>query len=192
MNRINTVRLSLVFLMITPSAFAHTGLETTLSFMAGFSHPWLGVDHVLVMVAVGLWACRFGSQNVWQLPASFLALMAVGADLQFNGIQLPATEHAVALSVLVFGLILWRNWQTSNTIAIGLVALFAINHGYVHALEIPQEGQPIGYALGFLVATALLHALGIAAGLTTKPVLKNLQISIGVVSTLVGALLLVG
>ncbi len=185
--------LSASLLLITTSpAFAHTGIGTTHGFMDGFSHPWQGLDHFLVMFAVGLWACVLGGRMMWAVPASFLALMAMGTSLGFAGFEFRAAEQSVALSVLVFGLILWRNWKTSMVLAMSLVGAFALCHGYVHAAELSAGSDQIGYAAGFLLTTALLHGLGIGSGLLGTKTLLWLRIIVGLVSTVVGVVLLAG
>jgi urease accessory protein len=181
--------LVILFGFVMP-VWAHTGIGITHSFMAGFVHPWQGIDHVLVMFAVGLWASVPPSKMLWQLPITFLLLMAAGAVFHFAGFMLQFTELWVALSVLFFGLALWRNWQTSGFGAVGLVAIFALSHGYVHAAEIANGANQIGYALGFLLTTAILHGLGIAAGMSGAMRENVFRMSFGLISSAVGVLLL--
>ncbi|SJM96521.1 HupE/UreJ family protein [Crenothrix polyspora] len=184
--------LTSLLLGISQSALAHTGMGTTHGFMAGFVHPWQGVDHLLVMFVIGLWGCVLGGRALWILPLSFLMLMAAGAGLSFVGISLPFAELWVASSVVVFGLIIGFNTRLSEHWATGLVMVFALFHGYVHAEEITSGTAHLPYVLGFLVATALLHLLGIGAGLfSTKPV-RILMISFGWACATVGCFLLAG
>ena len=179
----------MLFSFVTP-VWAHTGIGITHGFMAGFVHPWQGVDHLLVMLAVGFWGCAFGCKQVWVLPLSFLLLMAIGAGLGFADITLPYAELWVSLSVLVFGLIIGLNWQTSGAWAMGLVAIVALFHGYVHAAEIASGADQIDYALGFLLTTAILHGLGIASGLFGAKTFSLMRISLGLICAAVGVLLL--
>lgn len=179
----------MLFGFVTP-VWAHTGTGITHGFMAGFAHPWQGVDHLLVMFAVGLWACVLGGKQVWVLPLSFLLLMAIGAGLGFADIALPYAELWVSLSVLVFGLIMGLNWQASMAWAMGLVAIVALFHGYVHAAEIARGANQIGYALGFLLTTAILHGLGVASGLFGAKTFNLMRIGLGLICTAVGVLLL--
>lgn len=175
---------------VTP-VWAHTGIGGTYnSFMAGFAHPWQGVDHLLVIFATGLWGCVQGGKQVWALPLSFLLLMATGASLGFADIALPYAELWVSLSVLVFGLIIGLDWQASTAWAMGLVAIVALFHGYVHAAEIARGSNQIGYALGFLLTTAILHGLGIASGLFGAKAFSLMRISLGLIGAAVGVLLL--
>jgi urease accessory protein len=182
-----------VSLLISASpALAHSGLSASHSFRDGFSHPWLGVDHLLVMFAIGLWASLLGGKRVWLVPMSFLGLMAFGASLQFTGLELHSIERLVALSVLIFGLNLWRNWHTSTAIALGLVAGFALCHGYVHAAELDVGGNQFGYISGFLMATMLLHGLGIATGFFGFKTVKSVRLGLAMLCTAVGIVLLTG
>lgn len=179
----------MLFGFVTP-VWAHTGIGSTHGFMAGFVHPWQGVDHLLVMFAVGLWAYAQGGKQMWVLPLSFLLLMAIGAGLGFADFTLPYAELWVSLSVLVFGLIIGLNWQASTAWAMGLVAIVALFHGYVHAAEIARGANQIGYALGFLLTTTILQGLGIAAGLFGAKTFSLMRISLGLICAVVGVLLL--
>jgi urease accessory protein len=130
----------------------------------GFFHPLGGLDHVLAMVAVGLWAAQLGGRALWALPAAFLSMMAVGGLVGGMGLSLPWVEAGIAASVAVMGLaVAWAvRWPMSA--GLGLVGLFALFHGHAHGAEIPQAAAPALYAAGFLAATALLHGTGIALG----------------------------
>jgi urease accessory protein len=176
----------------TVPTLAHTGAGATHSFMAGFIHPWLGIDHVLVMFAIGLWGCSQGEKQIWLLPMTFLLWMTTGAVLGFANITLPYTELWVALSVLLCGLIISFNWKTSAACSMALIAVFALSHGYVNAAEIAKNADQTQYALGFLLTTAILHGLGIFAGLFGAKTFKMIQISFGLVCTAVGVLLFAG
>lgn len=130
----------------------------------GFFHPVGSLDHVLAMVAVGLWAAQLGGRAVWTLPAAFLSMMAAGGLAGGMGLSLPWVEAGVAVSVVVLGLaVAWAvRWPV--TAGLGLVGLFALYHGHAHGAEIPQAAAPALYAAGFLAATALLHGVGIILG----------------------------
>ncbi len=179
------------------SAHAHTGLTQTgmmliHSFSHGFFHPWMGIDHLLVMLAVGIWAAVSGGRSLWLLPVAFLTTMAAGALLKFSGFMLNGAEIWVAFSVLALGLILSINQRMSALITTCLVAAFALGHGYVHAAEITSDSNAATYALGFLAATATLHAAGLTAGLFGPQLLKTMQTSFGWLCMLAGAALLAG
>ena len=153
-------------LLASTSVSAHTGIGTVAGFSAGLMHPLLGLDHLLVMVATGLWAVYLGGRAIVLLPLAFIALMTAGATLGFMGYVLPYAEWIIALSVLTLGLALWRGWQSPSLLAGGLTAFFALFHGYVHAAEIGEVSEAAyTYALGFLLTTALLHGVGMGLGL---------------------------
>jgi urease accessory protein len=162
------------------------------SFNDGFTHPWIGVDHLLAMTAIGVWAVVMGGRNTWLLPTVFMTCMLAGALLQFSGLMLNGVEIWVALSVFALGLILSINQRMSTLLATGLVTAFAIGHGYVHAAEIGSNSNVANYALGFLAATSTLHVTGIAAGLFGPAILKKTQICFGIICTLTGMALLAG
>ncbi len=183
------VLLSVLLGLCTP-ALAHTGIQASHGFMAGFGHPWQGFDHVLVMIAIGFWASVMGGQARWVLPLSFLLLMAVGAGLEFAGFYLPYAELGVAGSVLLMGLVIGFNWQPSTSVALSLVALFAVSHGRVHAAEITANQEPLHYVLGFLLATALLHGIGLSAGLLESKTINGLRVGFGLLGTVLGLVLL--
>lgn len=130
----------------------------------GFFHPMGGLDHVLAMVAVGLWAAQRGGRALWALPAAFLSMMAVGGLFGGAGIPLPWVEAGVAASVVVLGMAVAWAPRWPMLAGLGLVGLFALYHGHAHGAEIPQTAAPALYAFGFLAATALLHGAGIALG----------------------------
>lgn len=145
-------------------AEAHTGHGIAYDFREGLGHPLQGIDHLLVMIGVGLWAGFLGgSARIW-LPAGFLAAMAAGAALSFAGVELARAELAVSGSVVAIGMILACGWRASLLWAVGLAAVFAFGHGYVHAREAGADSQVWYYASGFSVATALLLAGGVLLG----------------------------
>ncbi|MCX7087018.1 MAG: HupE/UreJ family protein [Methylococcales bacterium] len=181
--KINKIVLMLLLLGSATPVLAHTGLGTTHGFVAGFTHPLQGIDHLLVMFAIGLWGCILGGKQVWVLPLSFLVLMAVGAGLSFVGVKLPYVELLITGSVLIFGVIIGFNWQVSATFSMVLVAAAGLCHGYVHAAEITIDATQSDYALGFLCATACVQSLGITASLLGKKALQALQIGFGLTAT---------
>jgi urease accessory protein len=153
-------------LLLAPScAFAHPGHGDSVSFLAGLSHPFGGVDHLLAMTAVGLLAAHLGGRALLGLPATFVAVMALGGIAGATGMPLPFAETAMALSVLVFGFMLYARLAPPVLAAMALVGVFAVFHGYAHGSEMPVEASGALYGLGFMVASASLHGLGIALGL---------------------------
>lgn len=153
-----------VFLLAAP-AEAHTGLGHVDGVVHGFLHPLGGLDHILAMVAVGVIAARIGGRALWLVPASFVTLMAVGAAAAMAGIGLPFVETGIGLSVLVFGLLLAAQPRLPVALAAAIVGAFAIFHGHAHGSEMGEDWSGYSYGLGFVAATALLHAAGIGIGL---------------------------
>lgn len=148
------------------AALAHTGHGDAGGFAHGFTHPLGGLDHVLAMVAVGLFAAHLGGRALWLVPATFVAAMALGGALGMAGVALPFVETAIALSVVVFGLAVALRMSVPVLGAMALVGVFAIFHGHAHGAEMPADASGARYAGGFLLATALLHCAGIVLGLT--------------------------
>jgi urease accessory protein len=145
-------------------AEAHTGHAIVHDFQAGLLHPLLGIDHILAMAGVGLWAGFLGRSARGWIPGVFLASMTAGAVTYFTGITMQGAEVAVAMSVLAIGMILVAGWRSKLGWATVLSALFAYSHGYVHALEAGTNSQAFWYAGGFLVSTALLLGSGLIMG----------------------------
>lgn len=183
------VLLSLLAALASP-VMAHTGVGATHDVIAGFSHPWQGLDHLLVMLAIGLCASLQQGAMRWLLPLGFLSWMAAGAALGFLGFTLPYAEWGVAASVLVLGMTLTLNWRPRVSSAALLLIPFAVFHGFVHAAEALTGSEPLTYGLGFLCATALLHALGFSMGFLGKTTVTVLRISLGIVASISGLLLL--
>ena len=146
-------------------ASAHTGIGATTGFLHGFWHPIGGIDHVLAMVAVGLFAAQLGGRALWAVPATFVAIMAAGGTLGMAGVALPAVEVGIALSVLVLGLVVLAGRRWPLGLAMALVAVFAVFHGHAHGSEMPVDASGLSYGLGFMLATALLHLAGIGLGI---------------------------
>ena len=132
--------------------------------LAGVSHPLFGLDHLLAMVAVGVWAYQLGGRARWLVPASFVALMAVAGGVGMTHIGLPMVEIGIATSVLVLGILIAFSVRVSPAIGAAIVALFALFHGYAHGVEMPLLGSAWQYAMGFVVATAALHGVGFVLG----------------------------
>ena len=145
-------------------AFAHTGVGDTSGFVHGFGHPISGLDHILAMVMVGIFAWQLGGRALWLVPTTFVLIMAVGGALGIAGIGVPFVEFGIALSVVVLGAIVAFNVKAPLAAAMGLVGLFAIFHGHAHGAEIPEDAGGVAYAVGFMITTALLHLAGITAG----------------------------
>jgi len=141
-------------------AFAHTGVGAHSGIAAGFAHPLFGLDHLLAMVAVGAWAALLGGRALWLVPAAFVAAMVAGGALAVSGAALPMVETAIALSVVVLGALVALNARVVVGLGMAVVAAFAVFHGHAHGSEMPAGLSVAGYAAGFALATALLHAAG--------------------------------
>jgi urease accessory protein len=150
-------------LMALPAAaLAHTGHMEPSGFMHGFEHPLGGLDHLLAMVAVGLWAAQSGGRALLALPAAFVGAMILGALAGMAGLPLPAVELGILGSVLALGALVAFKPRLSLTVCMAITAGFAVFHGYAHGAEMPAAASPLAYGLGFAAATALLHAAGVA------------------------------
>lgn len=170
------------------AAHAHTGHDSAGGFANGFLHPFFGRDHVVAMVAVGLWGAILGAPAIWVLPVVFPVVMAVGGALGVIAVPLPGVESGIALSGVVLGLLVAFAIRTPLWIAAVVVGLFAVFHGYAHGTELPVAADPMAYAAGFVVATGLLHVGGITIGrLWTRPAGAWVVRSAGIVVALVGA-----
>ncbi len=145
-------------------AQAHSGAPAAGGFVQGFLHPLTGGDHLLAMVAVGLWGALLGPPLVWSLPVLFPLLMVVGAVAALAGVAVPAVEAGVALSVLALGGAIAAAWRAPVAAALVPVALFGFLHGHAHGTELPGAASPASYAAGFVLASGLLHGAGIGIG----------------------------
>jgi len=150
---------ALVLLLAPAMAFAHPGHGDN-GLIAGISHPIGGLDHLLAMLAVGLWAAQQQGAARWALPCTFVGTLLLGGLLGFEGLQLPALEGGIAASVLALGLAVALAVRPPLSLAVVATALFALFHGVAHGLELPDMTSPWAYAAGFVAATAALHAAG--------------------------------
>jgi urease accessory protein len=185
-------------LVLVPGlAFAHPGLPGhTHDLASGLAHPFGGLDHVLAMVSVGLLAAQLGGRALWLVPASFVTMMAAAGLAGMSGVALPLTETGIALSIVVLGGAVALRLALPVAAAMVLVGFFAIFHGYAHGLETPQTASGLLYGLGFVIATALLHGLGIGIGLALGrldgAVGRNLVRVAGSVAAVIGVAMLAG
>lgn len=150
---------------VSTAALAHTGVGATAGFAAGFSHPIGGLDHVLAMVGVGLFAWMLKGRALWLVPAAFVAMMAVGGVLGVFQVPVPMVELGIALSIVVIGGLVALGKSIPVAAAMAIVGVFAIFHGHAHGTEMPAAMSGLSYGIGFVAATALLHTVGIATGL---------------------------
>ena len=146
-------------------AWGHVESGQAGGFLSGLSHPVSGLDHVIAMVAVGLWGAQLGMPALWVLPVAFPMMMAFGGMLGLIGIPLPGVEIGIAVSAVVLGALVLGEIRLPLVAAVGVVAFFAVFHGHAHGTELEPGQNAMLYSLGFVIATGLLHALGIAIGL---------------------------
>src|SRR6201990_3308536 len=174
-------------LLLTGPAYAHVGTDEVLGFQTGFLHPLTGADHVVAMVAVGIWGAQLGAPAIWVLPITFPLVMALGGVLGVLHIPLPMPEVAIALSALVLGAAVAIRLRLPFAAAAVVVAVFAIFHGHAHGAELPGSANPLAYGAGFVVATGLLHLCGILIGTLTRwPAGGRLIQGLGVVIAILG------
>jgi urease accessory protein len=158
------VAVGMAVLTTPPTAMAHTGTGLAGGLTAGFAHPFTGFDHLLAMVSVGLWGAFLGRPLIYVLPVVFPMVMVAGAVIGMFGVPLPSVEMGIALSVTVLGTCIALALRAPVWVAAVIVATFAIFHGYAHGRELPSAADPAGYSSGFVLATGLLHVLGIRIG----------------------------
>lgn len=175
-----------------PPALAHPNTGLGVGFVSGFTHPLTGIDHILAMVAVGIWGTQLGKPAIWLLPVTFPLVMSFGGVLGVRGVPLPGVETGVAASAVVLGLMIVLAARPPIAVAAVIVGAFAIFHGYAHGVELPKAAYPLAYGVGFVLSTGLLHLTGIAIGLIERwPVgLRTLR-AVGAGISAVGVYLLV-
>ena len=177
---------------VVPAAHAHPFGAEGAGLMAGLAHPLGGPDHLLAMLAVGLWSAWAAPKHVLAMPLAFLAALAAGAALAFAGIGLPYVEQGIGASVVVLGALLSLLVRVPVAAGAALVAVFALCHGHAHGAELPAAADPIAYAAGFLVATGALHLAGIGAGRALAARRSLVLRAFGVAMGLTGVWLLAG
>jgi len=156
-------------MLLVPSvASAHQETGTVWGFYSGFTHPLNGLDHITAMVAVGLWGAFLGAPAIWVLPVVFPLVMAFGGALGVLGVPLPGVETGIALSSLALGIVVAFAARPPLWVAAVIVGPFAIFHGHAHGAEMPKAANAATYAIGFVVATGMLHLGGIAFGLLAR------------------------
>ncbi|RWP82687.1 MAG: HupE/UreJ family protein [Mesorhizobium sp.] len=157
---------AILLLAAAMPAYAHVGIGTASSFTAGFMHPLSGLDHMTVMVAVGLWAALKGGKAVLAWPAAFVGVMLVGGALGMLHMPLPFVEPGILASVVTLGLLVALAIDLPVSAGVAIIGLFALFHGHAHGTEVPENAGGLEYMAGFAIATLLLDAAGIAAGLS--------------------------
>jgi urease accessory protein len=194
MKRIQAVIISILIAAISSGAEAHTGF-TANGFTHGFIHPISGWDHILAMIAVGLWAAQLASSGlkraVWMVPLSFVSMMVVGGILGIAQFELPFVEQGILASVLVLGALVLAGVRLPISASAAIVGGFALFHGHAHGAEMPATSSGLAYALGFALATALLHASGIAFGLIAQRRLSSLALRVAGAAVTLGGVYLI-
>ena len=179
-------------LMPSASALAHIIQGQAGGFGQGFEHPLTGPDHFLAMFAVGIWGAQMGGRAVWALPVTFPLIMAAGGVAGMLGLPLAHVELGIALSILALGSAIALGWRPAEAVALILIGAFAICHGYAHGVELPNAADPADYAVGFVLATGMIHVLGVGVGLLlNKPLEGRLSRALGAVIAVGGVYFLV-
>jgi urease accessory protein len=158
----------LAMTLMAGPAFAHSENGVAIDFWGGFTHPIFGPDHVIAMVAVGLWGAFLGQPAIWVLPVVFPLVMAFGGALGVAGVPLPGVETGIALSAILLGMMVALAARPPLWIAAILVGAFAIFHGHAHGAELPIGADAVAFSMGFVIATGMLHLFGIAFGTLSR------------------------
>jgi urease accessory protein len=168
MRHVMSIIILAALVVFSGTAAAHAGEGVAGGFISGLLHPVLGWDHVVAMVAVGLWGAFLGNPAIWILPVVFPLVMALGGALGVMGIPVPAVETGIAVSAVVLGAMVAFAARPPIWVAALIVGAFAIFHGHAHGTELPNAANALSYSLGFVIATGLLHLCGIAFGLLVR------------------------
>lgn len=163
-----SLMLALMVFVLPSTASAHTATGAVGGFLSGFQHPLTGLDHIVAMVAVGLWGAFLGGRAMWTLPVVFPVVMAMGGSMGVLGMPLPGVETGIALSGVILGAMVALAAKPPLWVAAVIVGIFAIFHGYAHGTELPESANAMTFAIGFVISTGLLHLSGIAFGLLVK------------------------
>ena len=185
---IATCVMTLLALVVSRApAHAHVQSGEASGLLTGVGHPVSGLDHVLAMIAVGLWGAQLGVPALWLLPVTFPMMMALGGLIGLLGVPLPGIEVGIAASAMLLGLAVMSALRPPLAVAVALVALFAIFHGHAHGTELPPGQSALLYSMGFVVATGCLHGVGIAIGVIQRwPWGQTLLRAVGGVVALAG------
>lgn len=157
--------MSMLIVLYPTTVLAHVGSGASGGFLAGLAHPVSGLDHVMAMIAVGLWGAQLGNPALWLLPVVFPMMMAGGGMLGLLGIPLPGVEIGIALSAIVLGTMVFTEAKPALAVSLAIVAFFAIFHGHAHGTELPAGQSALLYSIGFVAATGCLHGAGISIGM---------------------------
>jgi urease accessory protein len=175
-------------ILLPTVADAHIIPGETVGFWHGLEHPIGGLDHILAMLAVGLWAAQLGGSAVWAVPLTFVGIMALGGVLGIMGFPLPFVEQGIVASDLILGGLVLMATRLPLAVSIGIVGLLAVFHGYAHGAEMPKEAQAVSFAAGFMVATTGLHLFGLGIATLIKKFLKERLVRIAGGGILLGGI----
>ena len=164
MRKAQLIATSLAALLVAPIAAAHTGEGVVGGFQSGFLHPIFGWDHLLAMLLVGIWGAQMGGRSLWTLPVTFPLVMAAGGFFGVIGIPFPFVEQLIAISVIVLGICVAFMVHPKEPIVLAIVGVFAAAHGHAHGAELPVAANGLAYGVGFVIATGLIHLVGIGFG----------------------------
>src|SRR5258708_38611990 len=182
-----TLMVALAGLTVAQPVFAHEQVGVAGGLASGLLHPLTGMDHLIAMVAVGIWGAQLGAPAIWVLPITFPLVMAFGGVLGVLQIPLPMPETVIALSAIALGAAVAMRLRLPFAAAAVVVGVFAIFHGHAHGAELPGSANPLAYGVGFVVATGLLHLCGIAIGTLTRwPAGERLVQGLGVIIAALG------
>jgi urease accessory protein len=176
--------------LLAPVAQAHVGNHESGGFLHGLQHPMGGLDHILAMLAVGLWAAQLGGAALWSLPLAFVGVMVFGGVLGMTGVTMPFVEQGILISDLVLGAIILSATRLPLTVSISIVGVLAVFHGYAHGAEMPSGASGLEYAVGFVCSTALLHLVGLSSALLTKRIGQDRLVRVAGAGVLMGGLFL--
>jgi urease accessory protein len=165
--RIAIMVIAIVLFSLSPAS-AHVQRGGAVGFTTGFCHPWSGWDHILAMVAVGVWGVQLGRPAIWLLPVTFPVIMSIGGFLGLIGCPLPGTEVGIGLSALLLGLMVAAEAHPPLWVAVLMVGIFGLYHGHAHGTELPPNEDGLSYSIGFVIATGCLHGVGITLGLVHR------------------------
>jgi len=157
-----------LFSVLPLIAHAHPGDHGSIGWSSGCAHPFMGLDHILAMIAVGLWAAQLGGRALWQVPCAFVSTMLLGGAMGMAGVALPYVEHGVIASILVLGLLITFAARVPAGVSVLLVSFFAIFHGFAHGVEMPANASGVDYAVGFAISTLVLNGIGMGAGVLIR------------------------
>jgi len=192
LRRLRLLPVAAAAFLLTSPALAHEQGDVGGGLAAGLLHPLTGADHLIAMVAVGIWGAQLGAPAIWVLPITFPLVMALGGVLGILHIPLPMPEIVIALSALVLGGAVALRLKLPFIAAAAIVAVFAVFHGHAHGAELPRSANPLAYGMGFVVATGLLHLCGITIGTLTRwPAGERVVQGLGAVIALLGGYFLV-